>query len=56
MNNFGPYRHSTTPSVAFGCPWCEGYHSGPCPQVKVIEYHPNGTIKKIEYRVQEKAT
>jgi hypothetical protein len=24
-------------------------HSGICPRVKAMEYHPNGTIKRIEF-------
>lgn len=37
-----------------GCPHCSTLaqtviHSGPCPHVKAVEYHPNGTIKRIEY-------
>lgn len=24
-------------------------HHGPCPRIKAIEYHPNGTVKRIEY-------
>ena len=36
------------------CPWCSGeytnvIHSGPCPRIKAIEYHPNGTIKRVEF-------
>lgn len=37
------------------CPHCSGpfswvMHSGRCPWVEAIEYHPNGSIKRIEYR------
>ena len=37
-----------------GCPYCSSdsvqiYHHGKCPQVKSIEYHQDGTIKKIEF-------
>jgi hypothetical protein len=37
------------------CPYCSQYpysfvvHSGKCPKVKSIEYHNNGTIKKVEF-------
>lgn len=31
------------------CQWCGCIHSGKCPQVKAIEYHENGTIKRIEF-------
>ena len=38
------------------CPYCSGppstyvFHTGKCPKVKAIEYHPNGTIKRIEFK------
>ncbi len=37
------------------CPHCSGpfnavYHTGACPRIKAIEYHPNGTLKRIEFR------
>ena len=37
------------------CPWCSGagqyvYHSGACPKIKAIEYHPNGLIKRVEFK------
>lgn len=25
------------------------FHQGRCPQIKAIEYHPDGTIKRIEF-------
>ena len=38
------------------CPWCSAsengvnvFHTGPCPRIKAIEYHPNGTIKRVEF-------
>ena len=37
------------------CPYCSSppstyvFHIGKCPKVKAIEYHPNGTIKRIEF-------
>jgi hypothetical protein len=36
------------------CPYCSNesfkvYHPGKCPKVKSIEYHENGTIKKVEF-------
>jgi hypothetical protein len=31
------------------CGHCGGYHTAQCPRIKAIEYHPNGTIKRIEY-------
>jgi hypothetical protein len=38
-----------------GCPWCSStlnivlHGGGPCPRVKSIEYHPDGTIKRVEF-------
>jgi hypothetical protein len=31
------------------CPWCDGSHTGRCPQVKALEYHENGQVKRVEY-------
>lgn len=37
------------------CGWCSHppdhmvYHYGPCPRMKVIEYHPNGRVKRVEF-------
>jgi hypothetical protein len=31
------------------CPHCGLCHRGPCPRVRSIEYHRNGTVKKVEY-------
>ena len=49
------------PPVPQPCPWCSGpwnkvYHSGVCPRVRAIEYHPNGTVKRIEFRSPEGAS
>jgi hypothetical protein len=37
------------------CPWCSSptsatFHPGACPRVKAIEYHENGTVKRVELR------
>jgi hypothetical protein len=30
------------------CPYCGmWWHSGMCPRIKAIEYHPNGQIKRV---------
>jgi hypothetical protein len=31
------------------CGHCGNMHVGTCWRVKAIEYHPNGTIKRVEY-------
>ena len=42
-------------SVTFpACPWCSDHHSGRCPMVKAIEYHPNGTVKRVEFVSDER--
>ena len=55
-------RNGTTsadwPSMSKPCPWCSGpwnqvYHSGVCPRVRAIDYHPNGMIKRIEFWPEE---
>lgn len=41
------------------CGWCSDppnhlvYHCGPCPRVKVIEYHPGGRVKRVEFHVEQ---
>lgn len=32
------------------CRWCGGYHTGACPRVTAIEYHPNGSNKRVEFQ------
>ncbi len=35
------------------CPFCGSMphkHVGLCPQVRAVEYHPDGTIKRVEKR------
>lgn len=43
---------STTGSIEMGCPYCgqpESFHRGKCHLVKAMEYHPNGTLKRVEF-------
>ena len=37
--------------VMDACPWCGFLHPTGlvCPRVKVIEYHPDGRIKRVEF-------
>jgi hypothetical protein len=37
MNNLG------------ACGYCGSIHTGKCPTVKAFEYHPDGTIKRVEF-------
>jgi hypothetical protein len=31
------------------CGWCGIIHGPRCPSVQAIEYHPDGTIKRVEF-------
>lgn len=31
------------------CGHCGLWHNGTCQKIKAIEYHENGTVKRIEY-------
>jgi hypothetical protein len=36
------------------CPYCTGphnavFHGGFCPRVRAIEYHENGTVRRVEF-------
>ena len=31
------------------CAYCGVWHSGTCPKVKSIEYHPDGTVRRVEF-------
>ena len=47
------YRYEYTTSGDPGyhyCGHCGFWHQPPCSKIKAIEYHPNGSIKRIEYR------
>ncbi len=42
-------------SLPGACPHCSSpysatFHNGPCPRIKAIEYHPNGSVKRIEFK------
>lgn len=32
------------------CGYCKGWHLGPCPYVKAIEFHPDGSVRRVEFR------
>ena len=43
-----------SPTISGQCEHCGAWHSfGVCPRVKAIEYHPNGTVKRVEYHTGE---
>lgn len=31
------------------CPHCGYGHTGTCPRIKAVEYHQDGTVKRVEY-------
>ena len=49
-------KMETTVTMGDGCPYCSSescqvYHQGKCPKVKSIEYHEDGTVKRVEFEV-----
>lgn len=36
------------------CPWCLGdRHDGRCPDMEVIEFYPDGMVKRVEFKKKE---
>lgn len=35
--------------VPTACPHCTLPHPGKCPLVKAVEYHENGTVRRVEF-------
>ena len=31
------------------CPHCGDWHNGACPEIRAIEYYPDGRVKRVEY-------
>ena len=42
--------HQTSLNLVSSCQWCGSTHTGMCPTVKAIEYHPDGTMKRVEFK------
>lgn len=41
---------ASTASIVRLCPYCsQPEHGGKCPLVSAFEYHPNGTLKRVEF-------
>lgn len=45
--------YGTSLSLPGACGYCSSpfsaiYHAGPCPRIRAIEYHPCGTVKRVE--------
>lgn len=36
-------------ATPYQCGHCGTVHIGACPRIKAIEYHPNGTVARVEY-------
>lgn len=32
------------------CQYCGNFHQTICPTIKAMEYHPNGTVKRVEFK------
>ena len=45
--------YTSTPAI---CPHCNYGHVGTCPRIKAIEYHPDGTVKRIEFHEPQPIT
>lgn len=44
------YSEASQHTTIFTCQWCGCLHPNQtCPRVKKIEYHPDGTVKNIEF-------
>lgn len=47
-------------SMPGACPHCSGpfryvTHGGSaCPRIKAVEYHPNGAVKRVEFREESR--
>lgn len=35
------------------CEHCGFGHTGTCPRIKAIEYHQNGTVKRVEFHAPQ---
>ena len=46
---------NTTTADIETCPHCGGIHNGRCHRIKAIEYHENGTVKRIEYHSEPRS-
>lgn len=32
------------------CRWCGRLHGYQCPEVKALEFHPDGSVKRVEFK------
>lgn len=36
-------------TTSSACRWCGKEHGPRCPEIKAIEFHPDGAVKRVEY-------
>lgn len=41
-----------TTSANTSCPYCNAPHLGVCPLLKAIEYNPDGSVRRVEFKTQ----
>lgn len=47
---FGEPSLGTQPRYeALRCKWCQGVHFRACPRVRELEYHENGTVRRVVF-------
>lgn len=46
---FDEYRAASAASKRIGCPHCGMIHDTTCPRIKAMEYHQDGTIRRVEF-------
>lgn len=44
-----PFGVNTMTLMPRLCPWCGITHGPRCPSIQAIEYHPDGSIKRVEF-------
>ena len=51
LHDWSAYQGTTADgrSISHYCDTCGYWHTGMCRRIKLIEYHENGTVKKMEY-------
>ncbi len=44
-----PFRINDALAMPRQCGWCGMIHGPRCPSVKAMEFHPDGTVKRVEF-------
>ncbi len=42
-------RTVSVADLAVTCTYCGSIHAHTCPRVRAMEYHPNGTLARVEF-------